>query len=327
MFKYLITINPLGFMYGSAGAFLSPENLVGRSGSKFPPEAATLSGLMFSVNKIKKQFTQEELKQNLSVAGPFWAKCDNKQDFYVPIPWSKMIAKKGVDEWIFKDGTWQRENDNEIEPDYRWQTITSWGNPAKALKSNNSVSENPWKYVSFLHPKIKQSERCVEDSDGLFLENSVQMPEDTCLVYLSTYPIDSGWYRFGGENHIVEIDCQEIKREKVLKLLNQPIQKTFALITAGVWGSTRFSHRYPQHDNFPKTVQMLTDKPIPYRYRAKGQLGRGRYGVPAGSVYVLEQPLNQPWWNWDEQWFPQEGFGLKRVGSGLCLPIEIKGVA
>ena len=45
MFNYLILIHPLGFMYGSAGGFLSPENLVGRSGSKFPPEATTLAGL------------------------------------------------------------------------------------------------------------------------------------------------------------------------------------------------------------------------------------------------------------------------------------------
>ena len=58
MFKYLISINPLGFMYGSAGAFLSPENLVGRSGAKFPPEAATLSGLIFSINKINEQYNE-----------------------------------------------------------------------------------------------------------------------------------------------------------------------------------------------------------------------------------------------------------------------------
>ena len=36
-FQYLIKISPLGFMYGSAGGFLSPENLVGRAGAKFPP--------------------------------------------------------------------------------------------------------------------------------------------------------------------------------------------------------------------------------------------------------------------------------------------------
>lgn len=52
MFKYLITIHPLGLMYGSSGGFLSPENLVGRSREKFPPDAATLSGLFFSANKV-----------------------------------------------------------------------------------------------------------------------------------------------------------------------------------------------------------------------------------------------------------------------------------
>jgi CRISPR-associated protein Cmr3 len=37
MFKYLISIEPLGLLYGSAGGFLSPESLVGRSGESFPP--------------------------------------------------------------------------------------------------------------------------------------------------------------------------------------------------------------------------------------------------------------------------------------------------
>jgi CRISPR-associated protein Cmr3 len=67
MFNYLITVQPLGFLYGSAGAFLSPENLVGRSGAKFPPDAATLSGLMFSVNKIKPFTAHQDLRENLKV--------------------------------------------------------------------------------------------------------------------------------------------------------------------------------------------------------------------------------------------------------------------
>lgn len=327
MFKYLISVNPLGFMYGSSGAFLSPENLVGRSGSKFPPEASTLSGLFLGVNKDKKQYPQEELRKNLFISGPFWAKYNNKQDFFVPIAWNKIIAKKGIDEWILKEDKWERQNqEKKLEPDYRWQTISSWGTSPRSMRSNQAVADSPWKFVSFLHPKIKPSERCVEDSDGLFLENSVQMSEETCLIYLSTYPIENGWYRFGGENHIVEIECEEIKKQNVLNLFNKPIQRTFALITPGVWGSNRLSHRYPQHDSFPKIIQMLTDKPVAYRYRAKGQLGRGRYAVPSGSVCVLEEPLNKPWWDWDEEWFPKEGYSLKRVGCGLCLPIEIQGV-
>ena len=48
MFKHLIAIEPLGLLYGSAGRFLSPENLVGRSGTQFPPSAATLSGVFAS---------------------------------------------------------------------------------------------------------------------------------------------------------------------------------------------------------------------------------------------------------------------------------------
>lgn len=330
MFKYLITIKPLGLMYGSAGAFLSPENLVGRSGAKFPPEAATLSGLIFSINKTTETFTQNELNANLFVAGPFWAKLESKQNFYIPIPWNKIIAKKAVDEWQLKDSKWELENKSEkLEPDYRWQTIDSWVTPTKAIRIDKykSVADHPWKYVSFLHPKIKHSERCVQDSDGLFLENSVQMSEDTCLVYLSTYPIENGWYRFGGENHLVEIESEEIKNKKFLNLLNQPIKRTFALVTPGIWGSNRFSSRHPQHESFPQTMEMLTDKPVPYRYRAKGNLGRGRYAVPSGSVYVLTEPLNKSWWEWDEAWFPKEGYSLKRLGCGLCLPIDIKGVA
>lgn len=340
MFKYIIYITPLGMMYGSAGAFLSPENLVGRSGSKFPPEAATLSGLIFSINKInqeglpkkEQQKLQQELSDNLFVGGPFWTTNDNdKQNFYVPIPWSKIISKKGVDEWIFFDGKFSRQNQDlkdDIEPDYQWQRITAWGDSAELLKDNQSVATNPWKFVSLLHPRLEDNQRSVKQKDGLFLENSVQIPEDISIVYLSNYPIENGWYRFGGENHLVEIECEEITYPDVIELLNKPIERGFALISPGIWGSTRYSYRHPQQTNFPSTnIQMLTDKPIHYRYRAKGQLGRGRYAVPAGSVYVVETPINKSWWDWDINWFPNEGYSLKRVGCGLCLPIKIKGLA
>ena len=339
MFKYIIYITPLGMMYGSAGAFLSPENLVGRSGAKFPPEAATLSGLIFSINKINQEGLpkheqkklQQELSENLYVTGPFWTTNDNdKQNFYVPIPWSKIISKKGTDEWIFADGKFcrdERDIKDNIEPDYQWQRITTWGHSAQLLKENKSVATKPWEFVSLLHPSLETNQRCVKQNDGLFLENSVQIPEDISIVYLSNYPIENGWYRFGGENHLVDIECEEITYTDVIKLLNKPIEKTFSLITPGIWGSTRLSYRYPQQESFPrKSIQMLTDKPIHYRYRAKGQLGRGRYAVPAGSVYVLETPINKSWWDWDINWFPNEGYSLKRVGCGLCLPINIKGV-
>lgn len=337
-FQYIYYIHPLGMMYGSSGAFLSPENLVGRSGAKFPPEASTLSGLIFGVNKIKKNYPQSELNQNLCVAGPFWTTNDNdKQNFYVPIPWTKIISKKGVDEWIFDNHQFilesQKDENSEntsekIEPDYQWQRIAAWSDSPDLLKANESVANHPWKFVSMLHPSLEANQRCVKQKDGLFLENAVQISEDICLVYLSNYPIENGWYRFGGENHLVEIECEEITLTDVLELLNKPIERSFSLITPGVWGSTRFSFRYPQQETFPHhNIKMLTDKPIPYRYRAKGQLGRGRYAVPAGSVYLLETPLNKTWCNWDTNWFPHEGYSLQQVGCGLSLPITIKGVA
>jgi CRISPR-associated protein Cmr3 len=88
---------------------------------------------------------------------------------------------------------------------------------------------------------------------------------------------------------------------------------------------------------------MLTDRPIPYRYRIgesqpedaekqdydpskTGRLSRGRYAVPPGSVYVFKHPLNLTWWDFPDEWFPKEGFSLKHLGCGLCLPIDIKGL-
>jgi CRISPR-associated protein Cmr3 len=111
-------------------------------------------------------------------------------------------------------------------------------------------------------------------------------------------------------------------------ILNQKIGKSFALITPGVWGSNRISKRFPENafSPNPDNIKMLTDKPVPYRFRSQGTLGRGRYAVPAGSVYVLDEPINKPWWEWDEKWFPDEGYSLKKVGCGLCLPVEIQGV-
>src|SRR5512136_1306645 len=114
MFRYLIAINPLGFMYGCAGAFLSPENLVGRSGANFPTYDYTLAGLFLSTNRATGNGDREDLKRNLRVAGPFWTKIDDleySQDFYVPIPWTKIISseKKGADEWSIRDGRWNRD--------------------------------------------------------------------------------------------------------------------------------------------------------------------------------------------------------------------------
>lgn len=329
-------------IYGSAGGFLSPENLVGRSGTKFPPNAATLAGLFFSANKANSSLAHEELKQNLYIAGPFWANDRERQKFYVPISWHQVISEQGVGTWSLQHQgdklVWHRNNkdnkrnqdnkDKDFKPDFTWQIITSWGNK---ISSKAGTAKPPWKMTPILHPQMKPEERNVKDQDGLFLENAVQMREDTCLVYLSTHELEQelnqGWYRFGGENHLVEIHSEPIKLKRVLSLLEEPIQKAFALITPAIWGSNRFSWRYPQHPEFPKPAHILTDKAIPYRHSAGGRLGRGRYAVPAGSVYVLDEPLNMSWWDWPEEWFPNEGYRFKHIGSGLCLPINIEGLS
>jgi CRISPR-associated protein Cmr3 len=75
------------------------------------------------------------------------------------------------------------------------------------------------------------------EKDGLFLENAVQFHEDYCLVYLSNYELPAGWYRFGGEGHLVEVESHSLsEKHKINQLLGNKIQHAFALITPGVWG-------------------------------------------------------------------------------------------
>jgi CRISPR-associated protein Cmr3 len=354
MFQFLITVRPLGLLYGSAGAFLSPENLVGRSGSKFPPDAATLSGLFLSTNREKPFTDHQELKLNLTIAGAFWARDkdfqNGNQDFNVPIPRSLIIDKDKADQWEIREGKWYRskkDKDDDINSAYTWQTISSWGKSVDFIQKDG-VSDTPWKFVPMLHPSLDPDQRHVrqptDDNDrgSLFLENAVQMQEDSFLVYLSTHPIPDGWYRFGGENHLVEISSQPLNSYN-LELFNKPIERTFALICPAVWGTNHLSFRYPKDVSFSnKRPEMLTDRPIPVRHRTvKGNdknqrtnaLSIGRYAVPAGTVYVVKHPLNMTWWDFPLKWFPQSNeelpidrrpLPLKHLGCGLCLPIAIK---
>jgi CRISPR-associated protein Cmr3 len=369
-FSTLIAVSPLGFLYGSAGGFLSPENLVGRSNTKFPPDAATIAGLIFNVNREQSNVDHQTLKENLIVAGPFWAHRETPAEFYVPIPWHRVVDQKDTDEWelvhknhqesssqgtaddawLLNQQQWQRHN-KEVKPAYFWQSIDAWDVSLDELRDRRATSKAPWEPSPFLHPKIKPDERHVVERDGLFLENAIQLHPDYCLIYLTNLdrPINDGWYRFGGEGHLVDIECQELSaKHKINRLLGRKIHHAFALITPGVWGSNQYSYRYPRHRSFPKKdLKMLTDKPIPYRYRigqsksgenskavagdrynssATGRLSRGRYAVPPGSVYVFRDPLEMTWWDFPDEWFPKEGFPLKHLGCGLCLPIDIQGV-
>jgi CRISPR-associated protein Cmr3 len=161
-------------------------------------------------------------------------------------------------------------------------------------------------------------------------------------VYLSNLAIASGWYRFGGEGHMVDVTCVDVG-EVVQELLQQSIDRCFALITPAVWGSNRLSYREPILCNSSVDARvwsvetMLTERPSPFRYRLGNRideqkndvhqsyepklLSRGRYAVPAGTVYVLKEPLGQAWQDWAPDWFPKEGPSLKRWGCGLALPL------
>lgn len=353
MFQWLIQVKPLGFLYGSAGAFLSAENLVGKSGAKFPPDASVMSGLILRTYQEKKPDGVGKIKKELTVAGAFWAKDDDLSDrvFYVPIPRSRTIGEDESAEWEIQDHKWHREQ-RELQADYSWQRIDDWDNSAEDIRKNGGA-KGAWKFNPFLHPQMQSDQRHVLEKDGLFLENAVQMDEDISLVYLSTHKLTNGWYRFGGEGHLVEITSHGLNKDSVInKLLNTPIQRGFALITPGVWGTNNLSKRYPTALKTDyKLSHLLTDRPIPFRYRlGKGTnnetkelknssvLGVGRYAVPAGTVYVLKHPLDEKhntWWKFPNDWFPQsskttssegENTLLKQLGCGLCLPIKIKGV-
>jgi CRISPR-associated protein Cmr3 len=339
-FTHLIIIEPLGLLYGSSGRFLSPENLVGRSGSSFPPSAATLSGL-FAASKDKNVDIRD-----LMLAGPFWGNVDELtstiQNFYVPTPRNYLVKDgKIVDKlsWNSEQKAWKNQKGESPTDKYEsntWLAINNWTEPKE-------VTKNPWKFLAHLHPRLELDERHVirnhETQGSLFLENSVQMETGTGLVYLSNTELEPGWYRFGGEGHMVDVRCEPIC-SAIANLLFEPVKTSFALITPAVWGSNRLSKRVPiclqtaknqdeeiNEGTVWKVEALFTDRAIPFRYRLGGKgetklLSRGRYAVPAGTVYVLEEAINQPWQNWDDNWFPKEGPSLKRWGCGLALPLE-----
>lgn len=110
--QYLVVIRPLGLLYGSAGRFLSPENLVGRSGVSFPPSAATLSGV------FAHQLNEETDKlNNLQLAGPFWAEESQLDNFYVPTPLNCLVKDGQIQYTLsWREGKWLTQIDG------KWQT-------------------------------------------------------------------------------------------------------------------------------------------------------------------------------------------------------------
>ena len=349
MFKHLIAIEPLGLLYGSAGRFLSPENLVGRSGTQFPPSAATLSGVFAS--QYSEAGKAKDL-QNLQLAGPFWGWTEDPQAFYVPTP-VNVLARLDVpeDDTAISEGRvvdrlsmttgshgtdWVDSQGEPVADRFSsgtWLNITDWptiADPDSSLEQVRAVTVHgqPWQFLPHLHPYLEPDQRRVwveKEQGSLFLENGVQLHPSTCLVYLSNSPIESGWYRFGGEGHMVEVTCHDLRADRQ-SLFDQPLGKSFALLTASVWGSNRFSSRYPEAwADFMVEDGLFTDRAQPFRYRLGGEgspkrLSRGRYAVPAGTVYITQKPMAR-WYDWPEDWFPKEGPSLKRWGCGLALPL------
>lgn len=362
-FCCLIAIHPLGLLYGSAGPFLSPENLVGRAGMSFPPSSATLSGIFAA------HYGNDGV-QHLQLAGPFWAlsdtvAADSNQDFFVPTPFVYLVEKG--EEAIAQTLSWKPQADNPKHWGWRnqhgerligkfdsqtWLSLRQWDAP-------QSIQRAPWKFLPHLHPRLELDQRRVAaprndapedepDAQGsLFLENAVQMHPDACLVYLSNQPLNDGWYRFGGEGHMVEVVCHKLAPHMSDRLTPASLGQAFALITPAVWGSNRFSKRYPdewrshlfsseqisskqtngEQTSSDQTEQesILTAKPVSFRYRMGGtgnvkRLSRGRYAVPAGTVYVMRNP-QPPWHEWPADLFPKEGPHLNRWGCGLALPL------
>jgi CRISPR-associated protein Cmr3 len=328
--KYLITITPLGFLYGSTGGFLSPDNLVGRSGTNFPPSAATAAGLLAAFHEDHKS----DIKNTMQVAGPFWAWQSDIENFYVPTPLHCLVEDSHIQHCLrWQDDKWQTWDEItkawEYPPDGKfsdntWLNLSHWKClSGRAQKSCPPIpiESAPWKPNPHLHPELQHEQRHTQEG-RLFLEHAIELHPDACLVYLSSHPIESNkWYRFGGEGHMAEVGCHPIP-QLLQTFLSQSLENCFALITPAVWGSNRFSQRHP--DQW-KEVNMLTTRPKPFRYRRGKILSRGRYAVSAGTVYNSPNPeeswQNLPWQDWPKEWFPKEGIFLKQLGCGLALPL------
>jgi CRISPR-associated protein Cmr3 len=381
-FKYAIVIKPLGLLYGSAGPFLSPDNLVGRSGNHFPPNTATLSGLYVSPRATSQTAEEKESDQeflnSLMFAGPFWGMTDNPLNFHVPLPltcetdpekdkviqiWDWQPANEDGERgyWYRPDGLKKKRDDRKTWIAINdWEKLQNW-KPAWAdftIESENlsladrkklfekrstteghplniTVKTEPWQPAPHLHPRLELDQRRVAqnlDRGSLFLENAVQMHPDTCLVYLASHELPEGWYRFGGEGHMVEIESVPLT-PKLLDLIDRPVGDRFALVAPAAWGTKNFSYRFPvDHLQDPQPIwsirDMMTERAQPHRFLTKSlkhdpRFSRGRYVVPARTVYVLDEqtPIDRPWRKWPLEWFPTEGGSYQRWGSGFALPL------
>lgn len=349
-FAYLIALEPLGLLYGSLGRLLSPEALTGRASEHFPPDSPALAGLLAS------QLSRAEV-WDLHTAGPFWL--DAKQSLMLPAPLTllqeitadgRRISRRRL-AWIEtnKDGLapsgWRPADGQDPPrkaPTGGWIALHHW--PLVGVDGEEiPIHTNPWQAVPHLHPKLSDEQRVSAGEGALFLEYGIAVQPGVALAYLSSHAIPDGVYRFGGEGHMVQLRRLS-PPPALIRMLRQPLPAPFTLITPGLWGGPKLSLREPidtsapsgaypwQHQGQPPGI--LTDKPRPWRHRlgagrggpegttGKRRLSRGRWAVPAGSCYRLEAKTLPPWAEWDEAWFPKEGFSFKQLGTALALPLH-----
>jgi CRISPR-associated protein Cmr3 len=362
-FRYCIRLTPLGHLYGSAGPFLSPDTLVGKAGRHFPPSVFTFAGLV-TASKHAEITQDEKYLHNYQFAGPFWAEQNNPVNIYVPTPLNCLVTDNKIkyqlawhparQKWqAYIDQQWQTAPDDKYQTQ-TWLPIDQWQKLHPTNPEKPTIKSEPWQFNPHLHPELGRDQRITVEG-RLFLENTVELDPNYCLVYLCNHAVEPGWYRFGGEGHLVSLTCQEIPPDSALgKLLVQPCDRAFATITPAVWGSNRRSLRSPQvrgqsdepvwphpnpHQNPIEITTLLTAKPIPIRHRLgrldpqhtppdervqepPRLLSRGRYAVPPGAIYILAESLNLPWQNWPDHWFPKEGYSYQQFGTGLALPLD-----
>ena len=344
-FQVLVTLEPLGLLYGSSGRLLSAETLTGRAAEHFPPDAPALAGLLAS------QLRRSEVR-DLFTAGPFWQQANG--DLMLPAPYVLIPEEGGPtgrcsrQQRRWQEGTEEHPagwtSPSPISPTPKtngdpWICLSDWPHPANSRTAASAIPlhSNPWQAVPHLHPKLLDEQRVSAQKDALFLEYGIALEPGVRLAYLSSHPIPEGVVRFGGEGHLVELRCQLLPA-MLVDLLRQPLTAPFALITPGLWGGPKLSIREPIDTTHPRghfpwhrdgvAPAILTERPRPWRHRlgagsdGKRRLSRGRWAVPAGSCYrVAGDPL-PPWPDWPEPWFPKEGFSFKQFGTGLALPLH-----
>lgn len=348
-FTTLISLEPLGLLYGSSGRFLSAENLTGRAGQHFPPDSPALAGLVAGM-------LSPQDRQALVTAGPFWIDLlemnalGQEPDLRLPAPLRLLqdpeVISQGprhqrrvvatlaasADGWL-PDGSRQPP----AKPEQGgWIRLSQWENQDDA---DLMLELDPWKVVPHLHPRLQDEQRCSAQEDALFLELGIALEPAVALAYLSSHAVPEGRYRFGGEGHLVELRCHPLPAA-IRQRLEQPVGECFALITPGVWGSSRLSTREPLDTSrkpacFPWQFHgekpcLLTDRPRPWRHRlgtggkegARRRLSRGRWAVPAGSCYALPGSAGlPPWPGWPDGWFPRDGLSFRHFGTALALSL------